>query len=1053
MCCCLSMYGFCFPFKLLIDEDDYLSINIQFTMDGVVKSGYLKKLKYIRDWHTKTARIFSHQTLKKKFFVLKAESESGPARLEYHDNEKKWKTGVQPKRAINLKTCFDINRRMDTRYQWMIALYTKDDCFAFVLESEHELEDWLSSLLQLQHGDDWTGLSEKPKPNFEHVWEVNVVNRGLGNTKGLTGICRLCLTERTLTLVKVGKRQQAAYEFPMMSIRRCGHSNEYFFMEVGRSSSTGQGEFWMETEDELIAQNMHETVLNVMKSSKSKEDLGPKQLIRSQSAATDLKKPTKPIISNHGRRQTFNVTTLEASSQQFPPHSVRERCDSMPTRTRTISDGHKEATVDISSRSHKTLYSRTMSCSPPFSFPPSGFGSYLGEMSNSVSSVESNSGCHPSDVLHVTNVQESIEEEGSPYMAMSIDPTEGSSGITEEGYMEMQPCANSPALPPPSFPSSSRSVSSVISQPFHHPPNWLAISNQTSSIPTTDYLEMSSPTNAVSSSIVHPPVETPDGYMPMSPIGSQLSQDGKIKSGNIHEQTTTKTATGVEGYVPMAPLYDSLPVPLHPTKATSSSDDEGYMDMAPLNSKTANHNRDSANIKTSSSNQLELSSCSRRSSDSPSADLCFAEYPLDKVQAYFTPCEEDEPMVRACSIGSRADCNIKNNRLEVLTADSYRTRAFSVGANVKRGTGTVGSKLNYGVQKGKGRLQQTVTNENGESEVTATPGNGGGKKSMSAPVLGTSPLLNSIWQPSISYGKKNPNEDLMEMDFPESHQSSSSIASSGSTSHRPRVNSKSSHISATTSASTANQQLQKKKLVSPAQEMPMKASDYLIMEASTRKLSLGDDMTSSGVGNDRKSSLPINIDNKRTSRQSAAELENSDEYVNIDLSKNHNGGSVTLPGLIPSARFNPEYANLQYGMDKIAAKSISVVEKSKQDETESDYTVMAPLACSQAMFDSLESTTETSSAAKTFDNDELVEDDNEERQLNYAALDLPPSTSPTVTLSDEIEGKNSPVTPPVVNRDSIDDSVTSSPVANQTNSFYAQIDFIKSEELKTQTQN
>lgn len=46
-----------------------------------------------------------------------------------------------------------------------------------------------------------------------------------------------------------------------MGIRRCGHTNNYFVIELGRSSVTGAGELWLETEDVVIAQNMHEVTL------------------------------------------------------------------------------------------------------------------------------------------------------------------------------------------------------------------------------------------------------------------------------------------------------------------------------------------------------------------------------------------------------------------------------------------------------------------------------------------------------------------------------------------------------------------------------------------------------------------------------------------------------------------------------------------------------------------------------------------------------------------------------------------------------------------------
>lgn len=52
-------------------------------MAGVVKIGYLKKMKSMR----------------KKFFVLREEISNGePARLEYYESEKKWRTNASPKR-------------------------------------------------------------------------------------------------------------------------------------------------------------------------------------------------------------------------------------------------------------------------------------------------------------------------------------------------------------------------------------------------------------------------------------------------------------------------------------------------------------------------------------------------------------------------------------------------------------------------------------------------------------------------------------------------------------------------------------------------------------------------------------------------------------------------------------------------------------------------------------------------------------------------------------------------------------------------------------------
>jgi hypothetical protein len=124
----------------------------------------------------------------------------------------------------------------------------------------------------------------------EHVWQVTVLNKGLGNTRNILGRHLLCLTDRSLSLVKMTQEERAeTYEFSvsvcsslcrshfivlccfscakakcvlqLVSIRRCGRSDCFFYMEVGRSSCTGEGELWMQTEDTNIADNMYAAIL------------------------------------------------------------------------------------------------------------------------------------------------------------------------------------------------------------------------------------------------------------------------------------------------------------------------------------------------------------------------------------------------------------------------------------------------------------------------------------------------------------------------------------------------------------------------------------------------------------------------------------------------------------------------------------------------------------------------------------------------------------------------------------------------------------------------
>uniref|UniRef100_A0A8C3T635 Insulin receptor substrate 1 n=1 Tax=Chelydra serpentina TaxID=8475 RepID=A0A8C3T635_CHESE len=276
----------------------------------VRKVGYLRKPK----------------SMHKRFFVLRAASESGPARLEYYENEKKWrhKSGA-PKRSIPLESCFNINKRADSKNKHLVALYTKDEHFAIAADSEPEQESWYQALLQLHNrakghhhlhhhrhhhhhsdvsfGGGSAGLGEAgddsygevvPGPAFKEVWQVILKPKGLGQTKNLIGIYRLCLTNKTISFVKLNS-DAAAVVLQLLNIRRCGHSENFFFIEVGRSAVTGPGEFWMQVDDSVVAQNMHETILEAMRA--MSEEFRPRS--KSQSSSNCSNPISVPLRSRH----------------------------------------------------------------------------------------------------------------------------------------------------------------------------------------------------------------------------------------------------------------------------------------------------------------------------------------------------------------------------------------------------------------------------------------------------------------------------------------------------------------------------------------------------------------------------------------------------------------------------------------------------------------------------------------------------------------------------------------------------------------------------------
>ncbi|XP_006871122.1 PREDICTED: insulin receptor substrate 4 [Chrysochloris asiatica] len=251
----------------------------------VCKRGYLRKQKH------------GHR----RYFVLKLETADAPARLEYYENARKFRHSVRaaaaaaaaaasgsavpalipPRRVITLYQCFSVSQRADARYPYLIALFTQDEYFAMVAENESEQESWYVLLSRLileskrrrcsmpgAHPDSEgaalaAAVAAEP-PFYKDVWQVVVKPRGLGHRKELSGVFRLCLTDEEVVFVRLNT-EVASVVVQLLSIRRCGHSEQYFFLEVGRSTVIGPGELWMQVDDCVVAQNMHELFLEKMR--------------------------------------------------------------------------------------------------------------------------------------------------------------------------------------------------------------------------------------------------------------------------------------------------------------------------------------------------------------------------------------------------------------------------------------------------------------------------------------------------------------------------------------------------------------------------------------------------------------------------------------------------------------------------------------------------------------------------------------------------------------------------------------------------------------------
>ncbi|XP_078420264.1 insulin receptor substrate 1-B [Cetorhinus maximus] len=342
------------------------------SFSDVRKVGYLRKPK----------------SMHRRFFVLRAPSELGPARLEYYENEKKWrhKAGA-PKRSVHLESCFNINKRADSKNKYLVALYTRDEYFAVAADSESEQESWYQALLELHNrgkvpeergerdggvpaasssaaaagslaaGEESYGEAS-PGPAFKEVWQVVLKPKGLGHTKNLVGIYRLCLTNKTISLVKLNS-EAAAVVLQLMNIRRCGHSENFFFIEVGRSAVTGPGEFWMQVDDSVVAQNMHETILEAMKA--MSEEFRPRSKSQSASSSNPISVPLRRHLNNPppsqvglSRRSRTESITATSPAGKHNSFRVRASSDGEGTMSRPASvDGSPVSPSAARTHSHR----------------------------------------------------------------------------------------------------------------------------------------------------------------------------------------------------------------------------------------------------------------------------------------------------------------------------------------------------------------------------------------------------------------------------------------------------------------------------------------------------------------------------------------------------------------------------------------------------------------------------------------------------------------------------------------------------------------------------
>ncbi|NWH68613.1 IRS2 protein, partial [Geococcyx californianus] len=223
------------------------------------------------------------------------------------------------------------------------------------------------------------GLVTPATAAYREVWQVTLKPKGLGQSKNLTGVHRLCLSSRTIGFVRLNC-ELPSVTLQLMNIRRCGHSDSFFFIEVGRSAATGPGELWMQADDSVVAQNIHETILEAMKALKELSEFRPRSKSQSSSSSS-----SGGAAGNGGGGSTTHPITVPGRRHHhlvnLPPSQTgllrRSRTDSLAASTRSTPCRVRTASEGDGCRSSRSM-SMPTSHSPPSATSPISLSSSSG---------------------------------------------------------------------------------------------------------------------------------------------------------------------------------------------------------------------------------------------------------------------------------------------------------------------------------------------------------------------------------------------------------------------------------------------------------------------------------------------------------------------------------------------------------------------------------------------------------------------------------------------------------------------------------------------------
>ncbi|KAI3365981.1 hypothetical protein L3Q82_009812, partial [Scortum barcoo] len=492
----------------------------------VVKQGHLGKLER------------SHL----RYFVLRAGSHTGPSRLEWYKSQEKFTAmqksagkaalfGSSKQGVIYLRCCLGVSRIGSSRKGHTVALYAKDQTMVLVVQDQQEQEEWYLAIKKLmgeerrdeEHGE---GFDEEddgyctlpPAAFFKEVWPVTVKPRGLGCSKSLAGESRLCLTATSLILVRVSACSDLpSITIPLLSVRRFGHLDGSFFLELGRSAPNGPGEIWMKARDQgdvrikAGAQRIHEEVRETVRALRALSDF-------SQSPKSSQNQLQTLLASKRCRpkyREKFINARPLGSRLALSPRNLEIQTSPKKCYVEPHKPDKTELESTLSSMLRLSLGALTESeGSETESYSEMKTDHHLPLNDCGRTTMVTGDHCSAAAcMMEGWEPEDEEEEEGLGYMMMSPQVSHSLSVLPQDDYMTMAsprkrdwPASPSPSLQT-SFNSSSTSDGNFPLHPSHHQSGGEQVSTSCSAQPQDDpgHLQRRLPahTRATSSPVRH----------------------------------------------------------------------------------------------------------------------------------------------------------------------------------------------------------------------------------------------------------------------------------------------------------------------------------------------------------------------------------------------------------------------------------------------------------------------------------------------------------------------------------------------------------------------